>query len=420
MPHKISWPTAASLVIANMIGSGVFSSLGYQLVGLNNTYSILLLWTLGGLLALIGAFTFAELGAYYQESGGDYLFISRAIHPLPGYLSAWISMWVGFAAPVAVAGITLEHYARPLGIPHLRLVTVALIIAISAIHSVSLRQSGRFQNINTLFKVLFILGLIAAGFWAAPATPNALLLDASYKDEILLPAFAVSLLYVSYAYTGWNAAAYIVGEIEAPNRNLPRALILGTLFVGICYVLMQYVLLRQASPDSLRGQADVVLIAVEQSWGAKAQYVVSIGIALQLIGTMSSYIWIGPRVIQSMARSYRLWRPLAHGNRNQIPVRAIWLQCAITLGLLFSGSLEQVLLYTSFLLQLMGTLAVASLLFTPRRPDTFHSPFRPWLQILYVVFSTAILIYIASERPWESAAGMLLLLGGVGTYYVAR
>jgi amino acid transporter len=417
--QKIGWLTATSLVVSNMIGTGVFTSLGFQLNAVQNTWSILLLWSIGGVLALIGAFTFAELGTHYKETGGDYIFISKGIHPLLGYLSAWSSLIVGFAGPVAIAAIAMEAYMQPFNVPYPRWISTALIVGISWIHSFSVRQSGRFQDATTLFKVFFVLLLILGGiFLANPDDSNqALRWDGSFRQELFTPGFAVSLLYVTYAYTGWNAAAYIVGEIDTPRSNLPKALIAGTLMVTVCYLLVQLAMLRSAPLAALQGQEEVTKIAADYAFGSKWGRWISIGIALQLIGTMSSYIWIGPRVVQTMAKSYRLWQPLSVNNSMGVPVRGVWLQCAITLGLIFSGSLQQVLLYTSFLLQLMGTVAVASLLFTQRQATDFHSPMRPWIQIFYLLLSTGALVYIAFQQPYESAVSLLILGVGVLTYF---
>ncbi len=400
-----------------MVGTGVFTSLGFQLAAVQNTWSIVLLWMLGGLLALIGAFTFAELGTHYpDEKGGDYIFISRGLHPLLGYLSAWVSMVGGFAAPVAIAGKAMEAYLSPFNLAHSRVLTVVLILLIGLIHSVSLRQSSVFQNATTVVKIAFVAMVLAVGVYVAPTLPNALRFDGSYRQEIFTSPFAVSLLYVTYAYTGWNAAAYIVGEIRNPHRNLPRALLLGTLTVTVLYVSLQFVFLKLASVAQLSGQADVAVVAFGRRFGEQAGQWVSIGIAFQLVATMSSYIWIGGRVTSRMAKDFSLWRYFGHDNRHHIPVRAIWLQIGITMVLLFSGTLEQVLLCTSFVLQLMGTLAVASLLRTPRHPADFRSPGRPWLQWAYIVFSLCVLGFILTDRPVESLIGLGIVGVGGLTY----
>ena len=418
---KISWQTACALVISNMVGTGVFTSLGYQLASVQNTWSIVLLWALGGGLALVGAFTFAELGTHYaDENGGDYVFISRGLHPFLGYLSAWVSLVGGFAAPVAIAGKAMEAYLAPFGLANPRALTVAVVIAVGLLHSVSVKQSAVFQNVTTVVKIGFVGLILAVGVFVSALPGNALRWDNSYQREVFTSPFAVSLLYVTYAYTGWNAAAYIVAEIRDPRRNLPRALLLGTLLVAATYVCLQLVFLKFASVAQLRGQADVAVIAFSNvpGLGTSAGRWASVGIAVQLIATMSSYVWIGSRVTQRMARDFPLWHFFGKQSDRQIPVRAIWLQTGITLGLLFSGTLEQVLLCTSFVLQLMGTLAVASLLRTPRLPHAFHSPLRPWLQWGYIGVSLCVLGFILTDRPRESFIGLAVVAAGGATYWI--
>ena len=405
-----------------MVGTGVFTSLGFQLAVVQNTWSIVLLWVLGGMLALTGAFTFAELGTHYaHENGGDYVFIAKGLHPFLGYLSAWVSLVGGFAAPVAIAGKAMEAYLAPaFGLTNLRIVTVIVVLLIGLLHSFSLRHSSLFQNLTTLVKIAFIAAILAVGVLVAAIPGNALRWDNSYQAEVFTSPFAVSLLYVTYAYTGWNAAAYIVAEIREPRRNLPRALLLGTLGVAVTYVCLQLVLLKFARLGQLQGQVDVAVISLTNVLGTAGGRWVSAGIALQLIATMSSYVWVGGRVTQRMAQDFPLWHFFSKQTTQQIPVRAIWLQVSVTLLLLFSGTLEQVLLCTSFVLQLMGTLAVASLLRTPRQPTDFPSPFRPWLQWGYIAFSLFVLGFILTDRPRESLAGLAVVAVGGATYWLKK
>ena len=418
--HKIGWKTATSIVISSMIGTGVFTSLGFQLVEVQNTWSIVLLWFLGGALALIGAFTFAELGTHYKRTGGDYIFISEAISPFLGYLSAWTSMIVGFSAPVAIAAIAMESYLMPFKIPNIRVFSVTAVILICLFHSFSLRQSSAFQNFSTVFKIAFVFFVLGLGVYFLPIPNNAISFSTSLSSEVFKPGFAVSLLYVTYAYTGWNTSAYIVEEIDKPEKNLPKSLIIGTLSVTIVYILLQFVFLKFSTFTQLKGQVDVALIATNNILGTTANKWISAGIAFQLIATMSSYIWVGPRIIHSMAQQYKFWKWLRPTNAHNIPIRALWFQCFLILLLLFSGSLERIMLYTSFLLQLMGTLAVSSIFFTKRQTNDYHSPFRPYLQYLYVGFSLFVLTFIVIDRPTESLIGLGILGVGATTYFLSK
>lgn len=415
---KIGWKTAAAIVIANMIGTGVFTSLGFQLADIKNTWSILILWVLGGILGLIGAFTYAELGTHFKESGGDYIFLSRIFHPFVGYLYAWISLTVGFSGPIAISALAMTSYLSPLNESFFTdWFGIGVILLITAVHSVSVGQSGRFQSYATILKIAFVVTLILIGFMYVPIENNALSFGSEWKSELLLPGFAVSLIYVSYAYTGWNSAAYIIDEIDDPNRNLPKALIPSTILVTVLYVFLQVVFLRHGTVNDLSDKIEVATISFNNIFGETGGYWVSIFIGVQLIATISGYLWAGSRVSYAMAKDNPLWSQIAIKNKNGIPVRALWLQAAISILLTLTGTFEQVLLYASFALQLMGTLTVASLLWLKRQEGTYHSPGRPWLQIIYILFSVWVLGFMLKEQPYESLIGLgFVLVGGISFF----
>ena len=415
--NQISWQTAAALVIANMVGTGVFTSLGYQLLDVQDTVSIVLLWLIGGFMALFGAFSYGQLGTHFPESGGDYIYLSRVFHPVLGYLSSWVSLLVGFSAPVAIAAIAMVQYLTPFGITHSSELAVGVIILVGLVHSFDLRRSGRFQNITTVLKVLFVLGLIVLGIvYAAAATPNAISIGETWTQELTTPGFAVSLIYVSYAYTGWNSAAYIAGEIRDVRTSLPKALIGATLLVTVLYILLQLVFLKHASVDQLAGRVEVATVATQNVLGSAGSRWISLFIALQLIATVGSYIWIGPRVTHAMAKEHSMWRPLRKRNAAGVPVRALWLHVIIAIVLTLTGTFEQIVIYAGFVLQLNVTLVVASVLFLKKRPETFQSPFYPYAQYLFIGFSIWILAYTLYDRPTESMIGLGIVVAGLLTY----
>jgi len=418
LKKKIGISTASAIVIANMIGTGVFTSLGFQLSSLQNTWTILLLWFAGGLLALFGAFAYAELGTHFKESGGDYIYLSRIFHPFLGYLSAWAGLTVGFSAPVALAAMAFTKYLAPFGLQDNVWLAIGMIIVIGLMHSFTIHHSSRFQNLTTFIKALFIVILIILGFGIAGNGNNAFNFSSSWKGEIFKPGFAVSMIYVSFAYIGWNAAAYVVDEINNPAKNLPLALIGSTLFVAICYILFQFVLLKHAPAASLAGKEEVTFIAFDNLLGRAGGKWVSVFIAIQLVATISSYLWVGPRVTYAMAKEYRLWRPMSKTNAHGIPVAALWLHVFISIVLALTGSFERILLYAGFVLQLMASLTVATSLFIrDKKPTSFTSPFKPLLQIIFLLFNTWVLIFTAADRPVESLIGIGILLAGGCIYY---
>ena len=419
MAHsKIGWKTAAALVISNMIGTGVFTSLGYQISDLKNTTSILLLWSIGGILALMGAFIYSELASKFKQSGGDYIYLSRTFHPLFGYLSSWISLFVGFSAPISLAALAMGKYLNIFGFDLGKEFAIAMILIVAIFQSFSLNLSSKFQNIFTILKVVFIIFLIAIGFYYTPAVqPNAILFDSSWKGELLLPAFATSLVYVTFAYTGWNSASYIVEEINQPKKNLPKALFIGVIFVTISYVLLNYVFLKHASAAALSGQENIANISFANLLGNNVKWV-SCFIALQLIATISGYLWIGSRLTQATARENKLWSFMAKENKNRIPVRAIWVHTAISILLIFSGDFEVIFTYTSFVLQILATLAVCTAFFIKQDELTIiKSKFFYVLPALFLAFSLYICYFVLMQKPKESLFGLGIIALGIILFY---
>ncbi len=402
-----------------MIGTGVFTSIGFQLSSIQNTITIILLWVIGAVLALFGAFAYAELGTHFKENGGDYIYLSRVFHPSLGYLSAWAGLIVGFSAPVALAAMAFTKYLAPFGLKNNLGLAIAIIILIGLMHSFTIKHSSRFQNISTIIKIAFIVVLISVGFFITNThTANAILLDDTWHKDIMNPGFAVSMVYVSYAYVGWNAAAYVVDEIDNPRKNLPKALIGSVVFVSIVYVLFQIVLLKNATAVSLQGKEEVTFIAFNNLLGSTGGKWVSVFIAIQLVATISSYLWVGPRVTHAMAKEFTLWKPLAKTNNHGIPVMAIWVHVFIAILLALTGSFEKILLYAGFVLQLMASLTVATSLFVKNKTSTsFKSPLKPLLQIIFLLFNTGVLIFTFIDRPKESLIGIGILAIGLVIYF---
>jgi APA family basic amino acid/polyamine antiporter len=415
--NKIGWKTASGLVVANMIGTGVFTSLGFQVIDSQNTWSIIILWLIGGMMALVGAFVYAELGTHFKQSGGDYIFLSKTIHPSAGYLYAWVSLTVGFSAPISIAAMAMVEYWEPLiGFHNSRTIGMCAILMMGLFHSFSVNQSGLVHNILTGIKLLFVFVLIGLGFgYASVLSESSFDFSSSWKGEILAPGFAVSLIYVFYAYTGWNSAAYIVEEIKEPRKSLPKALISAAFLVMVVYVLLQLVFLKHASIEQLQGKVQVATLAFGNLFGLDGVFWVSLFIGIQLIATISGYTWVGPRITNAMAKEYVFWKPLSVVNKNGIPVRAIWFNTAISLLLMFSGSFESIMLYAGFVLQVMGTLTIAASLRLKNRSG-FQSPFRPWLQIVYILFSLWVMVFMVYDRPKESLFGLGIIFVGFLLY----
>ena len=416
--NKVNWLTATAIVIANMIGAGIFTSLGFQLVDTINSWSIIVLWVLGAVMAFCGALSYAELGTYWSRSGGEYYFLSRAFHPLLGYLSGWISLTVGFSAPVALSAMALGEYVGPyIDMPEI-LLALLTILLISFFHSTSLKRSSLVQNSTTILKLALIILLLYFGF-ATKTEQSSFLWDNSWQSEILIPAFAVSFVYVTFSYSGWNAAAYIVDEIGDVRKSLPRALLVGTAVVSVLYIALNIVFLKHNPLEAIQGELEIGQITAISIFGERGGELISFGIALLLISSISAMIWAGPRVTQVMGEDHRLWRWFSVKTTKQIPLRAIWLQAIITIVMVITGTFEQVMIYSGFILQLFAALAVAGV-FVVRRKNKdqigFRSPLFPIPQLLFLILSAWVIIYLLIAQPLESGLGLINIFVGFLLY----
>jgi APA family basic amino acid/polyamine antiporter len=418
---KIGALTGISIVVANMIGTGAFTSLGFQTEELHNTFSILSLWILGGVLALSGAFSYAEVGTVIKRSGGEYAFLSHIYHPLAGYLSGWISLTVGFAAPVALSTIAFMEYL-PLDVAYPQVAGILLVAGITLVHSYNLKSSSKFQNISTSFKILLILALIVTGMIVTGGTDNTAGLRPSYLPEVTSAAFAVSLIYVSYSYSGWNAAAYISEEFRNPGKSLPIALIGGTLVVTTLYTLLQYVFLKHIPTAELTGSINIGYLAVDRMLGEGFANLFGSAISLLLISGISAMVWVGPRVTASIAREYALWRYFRN-NTKGMPVKALWLQFAISALLLLTGTFEQIMIYCGILLTISTLLVVIGVFILRRRNpagEGYKSPLFPLFQIIFIAVSLWMIAFALVHNPYETLIGLINLAVGCATYFACK
>jgi len=421
---KVSLTTATSIVVANMVGTGVFTSLGFQVADLPSAFVILLLWTLGGAVALSGALSYAELAAALPRSGGEYHFLSRIFHPALGFLSGWTSATVGFAAPIALSAMAFGTYAKGLapGVSPL-LLSLVLVWGTSAVHFTGLQRGSAFQNWFTLLKVVLIAGFIVAGF-VVPATPGSSFLPAAHDWHLMTGgAFAIALVYVMYSYSGWNASTYIVTEIREPERNVPRSVCMGTLAVVGLYVALNAAFLRTTPMPAMSGQLEVGLISGRQIFGAAGGQVVAALICLGLISAVSSMIWIGPRVTVAMGEDLPGLALLAIKTRNGTPRVALAAQALITTVLLLTGKFQDVLVYIQLALILFSALTVLGVIVLRVREPELARPYRTWgypfTPALFLAVSGIMIFYIVKTQPWESLKGLATILAGLIVYFAS-
>lgn len=434
MHKKISLYTATAIVISNMIGTGVFTSLGYQVLGLKSGFALLVLWLLGGIAALLGALCYGELGAALPRSGGEYNYLSKIFHPSIGFLSGWVSATVGFAAPVAAAAMAFAAYLKTgtaISIPfvadeNMEAIVIAsvIVIAVSCIHFLHVKIGSRFQNIFTGISILTILVIIINGFMCNAKGDISFVPNAQSWEDITSSSFALSFFFVTFAYSGWNAAAYIAGEMEDVKRNLPKALLQGTAFVTVLYLLLNFIFLYTTPVSELAGKKEVGYLAATYIFGSTGGKIMAIIIAIKLISTISSMTIAGPRIINVMGEDFPLFKILSKRNKHHIPVAAIVLQGLIAIVFIATSSFDQVITYIGFTLNLFTFLTVLGLIVLRRKQPNlerpFKTPFYPIVPILFLCISAWLVYYGVKEKPLEALAGLGTLLVGLAVYFLSN
>jgi APA family basic amino acid/polyamine antiporter len=425
MNGKIKFPTALSVVIANMIGTGVFTSLGYQLPGISDFAAIIALWTIGGIVALFGAFAYSELGAAMPRSGGEYNFLSEIYHPAVGFLSGWVSVTIGFAAPIAAASWALGKYFATV-IPGFspQMVGAIVIILVTVVQSINYAIGGGFQTVATALKVILIIVFIIFGLLCACNTHISIQPTAeTYKNVFSMP-FAISLVYVSFAYSGWNASSYIAGEVDNPRRNIPLSILVGTLLVTLLYIMINYVFLRTAPVEEMKGVNEVAFISAKYIFGDNGAKLISLLISILLVSTISSMVIVGPRVIQMIGEDYSIFKFLSKKNGSGIPVIAIVSQSVIALILLFTSSFEMIITYISFTLSIFTTLTVLGvfiLRFTrPNMERPYHTWGYPVTPAIFLILNCWFMYFVIKGKPQAVAIGLSVLAVGLVVYFVAK
>ena len=415
---------ATAVIIANMIGTGVFTSLGFQLLDLGSGFVLLALWAVGGLAAFCGALCYAELGASFPRSGGEYNFLSKTLHPSLGFVSGWISATIGFAAPTALVAITFGKYLQHV-VPgvHPTVSACLLVVTVAAVHSSSHKYSGGLQWAFTLLKIgLILITCLLALVISAPANDTNFSPFSPQITELGTGAFAVALIYVSYAYSGWNAATYFSGELEHPQRSLPKILAIGTAVVTCLYILINYTFLAVAPQDAMRGELDIVFVVAQYAFGDSVARVVSLFLSLLLVSSASAMILAAPRVLQMIGQDFSVFKWLALTNRNQIPFIAIMTQAAIALLLIVTATFESILVFSGFALALNTLAAIVGLMVyrwkEPDAPRAYRVWAYPLTPLVFISITVWTLIHIAIQRPKEAGAGIIIVIAGLATWWV--
>jgi APA family basic amino acid/polyamine antiporter len=438
LERKLGLFPVTNIVIANMIGAGIFTTSGLLMSDLKDPLIMLGLWAVGGIIALCGALSYGELGAAIPRAGGEYAFLSRLFHPLFGFLSGWVSLFAGFSAPIAASAIGFSEYltrAFPVllglsqsgdptgGIVVKKVISILVIFVFTLIHARGIEVGARVQNFLTLLKVALIVGLIVVGFSIGRGDLGHFAEGGGFKFDFGgWKTVGLSLMWIMFAYSGWNASAYIGSEIKDPRKNLPRSLILGTGIVLALYLLLNVFYVYAVPPDKMKGVISIGGLAVGNLFGPSFERVLSVLIAVALFSSLSAFIILGPRVYYAMACDGCFF-PFAAAvhPRYKVPARSILLQGMIASLLVLFGTFDQILTYMGFSLGLFPILSVLGVFKLRRqKASSYRMPGFPLVPLAYVLAGGAILVLGLFERPVESSVALGMAVIGVPFFFVFK
>jgi len=449
LQRKLGLFPLTNIVIANMVGTGIFTTSGLLMKDLHHAGIMLALWIVGGLIALCGALSYGELGAAMPHAGGEYAFLSRLFHPLMGFLAGWVSFFVGFSAPIAAAAIGFTEYltrAFPsvlkigiFGNPAAqsllrslhwtpeealkRLFAILVIVAFTYLHSRGLELGAKVQNLLTGLQILLIVALVTAGFAVGKGSFGHLVSAGSFDFGFAgWKTMGLALMWIMFAYSGWNASAYVGSEVRDPARNLPRSLLLGTGAVAVLYLALNLLYIYAVPAGEMEGVVSIGGLAAKNLFGRSAETILSVLISFALFSSLSAFIILGPRVYYSMAKDGVFFKSLAKVHpKFGVPSRSIVLQGAIAAVLVMFGTLRQLLTYMGFSLGIFPILAVIGV-FKLRRSgrSVIKLPGYPVASAVYVLAGVTILVLSFLQQPKVSSIAIATVLIGIPIYLVFK
>lgn len=434
LERKLGLFSVTNIVIANIIGAGIFTTTGFIMGYLGNPLIMLLLWLVGGIIAFCGAIAFGELGAAFPEAGGEYIFISRLFHPLPGFLSGWLSLIVGFSAPIAASAIGFSEYLT-WAFPNIeiqlageivspanfnRFLAILVIFVFTFIHSRGVVLGSKVQNVLTILKVVLVVGLIIAGFLVGKGSFDHLNTGSRFTFDLSgWKSVGLSVMFIMFAYSGWNSATYIGSEIDRPEKTIPWSLFISTGLVMVLYFLLNLFFIYTIPASEMVGEPEIGGVAAGLAFGETAKTVVSVLISFALFSSLSAFIILGPRVYYRMAKDGYFFRFVSTIHpKFKVPANAIYLQGGIAVILVLSGTFEQILVYMGFSLGIFPILAVLGV-FKLRMSgkSTLKLPGYPVVHIIFILSGISMLVLAYLERPTESSIAILTALSGIPVFY---
>ena len=409
-----------------MIGAGVFTTSGFSYNDLGNRQYVMLAWLIGGVIAICGAISYGQLAQRITESGGEYLFLSRLIHPAFGFIAGWVSLVAGFTGAIAFAATTFEAYAVPDSIRPAWLqpgtIGVATIVFFGVLHSATLKTGVLTQNLVVGLKLLLLSGFVGFAFLKYPSDWEGMQTQTD-TAPFSIYAIASTLVWISLSFSGFNAAVYVTGEVDKPKTNVPRALLLGTLITTVFYLLLNFVFLCAAPPEKIRGTQDIAAVAAQSLGGNSLATLMRVIVSVALLSSVSSMVIAGPRVYAKMADDGvfpKLFNTPTNRLQN-VPVAAIGLQVICAAIVTYFSTLISLLNYLSFTLSVSAAVTVACLLSTRRDNDTTpqHFVFSS-IAVLYVTATLVLAILSTIDTPEKLTAFALTIVSGSALYFTVN
>ncbi|MEJ2604450.1 MAG: APC family permease [Gammaproteobacteria bacterium] len=414
--------TLAALVVGNMIGAGVFTTSGFALADLGSPAPVLAAWCIGGLLALCGAVSYGALCRLVPGSAGEYLYLSRLVHPAAGFIAGWVSLLAGFTAAIAYSALTFAAYAWPgqHGSAVLKLVATGLIAIAVLLHALRVRHGALVQNVAVTVKLILLIAFCGYSLFGpgAETWSGLAALREAGSPSVRPAAFALTLMWISFSYSGFNAAVYLAGEVPDASRVVPRALVLGTVLTVFVYLGLNAVFVLAPSFEAAAGQEDIAAVAARALGGQPLADAMRLLIALALFTSVSAMVMAGPRVYARMADDGLFPRALRF--RGETPSAAIILQGTLAIGVVWFTGLRELLSYLGFTLGLSAAATVASLFLAVRRePNRRHVlPGYPWAPLVFVTFTLLFAALAATVEPLEMLAALVTIAAGALLYRV--
>ena len=418
--RALGWRSVTALVAANMIGAGVFTTSGYALGDLGSREAVLWAWVVGGVIAVLGALSYGALAVRFPHSGGEYEFLRRTLHPAAGVVAGFVSLLAGFSAPIASAAHALEQYGFPLfgaEVPRWPWLGTLAILAAALAHGGKVALGARVQDAVVLAKAALIAVLLALGARALLGAEASTDAAAGTVPGVVFEwsAFAVTSLWVYLAYSGWNAAVYVAGEVRDAKRTVPSAMLAGTLLVTVAYVALNAVFVAAVPASELAGKAEVALIAANALLGRPGEVFAGVIVTLALVTSITAMLMAGPRVYARMAEDGALPAWFARTSADGAPRPAIALQAGLALVFLWVATLQELMTYIGWTLSLSAAATVVGLLVLRRREGAVAVPCRGGT-VVPVAFVTVVTWFAVASfvrAPWESGMGLATVVVGL-------